>query len=212
MKKTEFILLSACLALLSCRPTIILQEGNTKYFTGKELKKVAVMSMPGELLDVRAFENTMTTQLRSRDKEVLAVHRVFNEDSIPADGNALWKELKKRGFDGIVEIRFVSSRVEESNSTDDQLTNREYRIMDVSNYGKLVQEYGKREEQGAVFKDVRVKMDVKLYDYSGEEAQVIWSARTETSNPKNARTVANGVASKTGPKVRKTAFPEAKDK
>ena len=197
MKKIVAATLIIVAALTGCRPTSLLQEGKTKFFKNNSLTNVAVVAMPGQLLDVRAFENAVTSRLNVRGVKVIQGYKAFEGDTeIPADMPAIKTALKAKGYDGIIEIKLVSIRNVESSSESDYVTNREYRIMDVANYGKLVQEYSKREEKGATFVDTKVKMDFRVIDLGQDDGQVIWSARTETSNPKTAKQVAIGMSKK----------------
>lgn len=180
----------------ACRPTVLLQEGKTKFYQEKKISKIAVIALPGELLDVRTFEDALTNKMKTFKVEVIPGYKVFDgQAEIPGDANDVRMSIKEKGFDGMLEIKLVSIRQVETSSQDD-LTRREYRIMDVANYGKLIQEYDKREESGATFQDTKVKMDVRLYDLSQTEPQVIWSSRTETSNPKTVKHIANGMSVK----------------
>ena len=190
--------------MLACRPTETLQQSKTKYYQGNKLTKIAVVALPGELMDIRVFENSVAGRLNSKTVEVKGGYEIFSGDQeVPDDFNSIRNALISKGYDGLIEIKLVSIRNVESSSENEYVTNREYRMMDVANYGKLVQEYGKREEKGAVFEDVKVKMDFRVVDLSQSEAQVIWSARTETSNPKTAKDVARGMTNKVIPIVRK---------
>jgi hypothetical protein len=193
----KIINLSLLFLIASCRPTALLQEGKTKFYTSHKLSNLVVVAMPGQLMDVRAFENAVVSRLKVKGLSVTQGYKIFeNEADIPADVPAIKKVLKAKGYDGMIEIKLVSIRNEESSTGSDYVTNREYRIMDVANYGKLVQEYSKREEKGATFVDTKVKMDFRLMDLSIEDGQVIWSARTETTNPKTAKDVAVGMSNK----------------
>lgn len=204
--KKKLITVSALILLMACRPTELLQDGKTKFYQGNKLNKIAVVALPGELMDIRAFENSVAGRLNSKETEVVAGHKLFEgEENIPADFLSIRNLLISKGFNGLVEIKLVSIRKEESSSEEEYVTNREYRMMDVANYGMLVQEYGKREEKGAVFEDVKVKMDFRIVDLTQPESQVIWSARTETSNPKTAKHVAAGMTNKVVPKLKKDA-------
>lgn len=185
-----FIFISAC------RPTVLLQEGKTKFYQEKKINKIAVIALPGELLDVRTFENALTSKMKPFRIEVIQGYKLFEgQTEIPGDANEVRNAIKEKGYDGMLEVKLVSIRQVETTSQDN-LTRREYRIMDVANYGKLIQEYDKREESGATFQDTKVKMDVRLYDLTQSEPQVIWSSRTETSNPKTVKHIANGMSSK----------------
>ena len=184
-------------ALSSCVSTEMLQQGKTKFYQGKAPANLVVIAYPGQLMDIKAFEGAMVKRLKSKKTKVTSAYDVFrNETNIPEDANSIRNALKEKGFDGMVEIKLVSIRKVATTSEYDYPTRREYRIMDVANYSKLIQEYDKREEKGATFEDVKVKMDVRVVDLTQEEAQVIWSARTETTEPKTAKNVANGMTKK----------------
>lgn len=197
MNYSQILRLSLIVFLIACRPTELLQEGKTKYYNGRKLTNIVVVAMPGQLMDVRAFENAVVSRLRSKGLTVSQGYKIFEGQSdIPSDVPAIKKVLKTKGYDGMIEIKLVSIRNEESSSGSDYVTNREYRMMDVANYGKLVQEYSKREDKGATFVDTKVKMDFRLIDLNLEDGQVVWSSRTETTNPKTAKDVASGMSNK----------------
>lgn len=204
MKKKTILVASLAVLLLACHPTELLQDGTTSQYKNEKLKKVAVVAFPGQLMDVKVFENVVSQRLKSVDAEVIEGYKVFEgKENIPGDANSIRVALKELGYDGMLEIKLVSIRQEATNTESNYPTRREYRIMDVSHYGKLIQEYDKRVEKGATFEDTKVKMDIRLLDISQNDAKVIWSARTETSNPKTAKKVAVGMSSKTLPKLKK---------
>jgi len=198
LKRNRIFILSILLLAFACSPTVLLQEGKTKFHQGNKLNNLAVIALPGALMDVRVFEDAVTSRLNSKGVQVSAGYRVFElSDSVPADAISLRKALMEKGFNGMIEIKLVSIRNVSSSSEGDYPTRREYRIMDGgNNYGKLIQEYGKREEKGATFEDTKVKMDFRVIDLTQGEPQVIWSSRTETSNPGSAKNIAVGMSVK----------------
>ena len=92
-------------------------------------------------MDIKAFEGSVVKSLKSKNLAVTSAYDVFkNETSIPEDAISIRKAIKDKGFDGMVEVKLVSIRKVATTSEYDYPTRREYRIMDVANYGKLIQE------------------------------------------------------------------------
>ena len=183
--------------LSSCATTELLQEGKTKFYQGSSLENIVVIAYPGQLMDIKVFEEAVVKSIKSKNVKATSAYDVFkNEDVIPEDAISIRQAIKDKGYDGMIEVKLVSIRKVATSTEYDYPTRREYRIMDVANYGKLIQEYDKREEKGATFEDVKVKMDFRVVDLEQEEVQVIWSARTETTEPKTAKNVAAGMTKK----------------
>jgi len=108
----------------------------------------------------------------------------------------------------MIEIKLVSVREETINSENQYRKGGEYLINamgDELNNTRNLQEYDKREEKGAVYEDIKVKMDIRMYDLNQKETHVIWSARTESTNPKNNKKIASGCVKKIKKYLKKEA-------
>ena len=193
------------ISLFSCRPTALLQSGSTQYKAEGQIKKVLVVAYPGVLKDRAIFERAAVNALSSSKRQVTSLNALIGEGDvvIKSDPDKLHDYLVSNQIDALVEVRFVSIRQEESNSEEQYPTRREYRIMDDVNYSKYIQEYEKREEKGAIFDDMKVKMDVKLLREVDDKLRVVWSARTESNNPKGNKQIANGCAKKAASAMKK---------
>ncbi len=206
-KSGRIALLTVTFALIGCHPTELLQEGKTKFYKDSKIDKIAVIAFPGQLMEITTFEDIVAKSISSKNVTAKQGYVIYRDaEIIPSDAQSLRKDLKDKGYTGMIEVKLVSIRNVETNTAADYPTNRFYRITDVTNYSKLVQEYSKREEKGATFEDVKVKMDFRVVDLNLEEAQVVWSARTETSNPKTAKNVAQGMSKNAVKAMRKNAI------
>ena len=191
-----FLILSVI--LISCRPTNLLQQTQTKFYLGNKIDNVVVRALPGKLGQPELFEKRAVKNLRQKGVKFTAAHLIpeMHNKDLKSKAAELRQILASKGYNGLIELKLVSIREETTNSANQYPTRREYRIMDDLHYNELIQEYGKREEKGADYEDIKVKMDIRMYDLNQKETHVIWSARTETVNPKNNQNIVNGCSKK----------------
>ena len=184
--------------ILSCRPTKILQQTQTKYYQGNTIDNVVVRALPGKLGEPELFEKRAIKNLKHKGVEFTPAYLIpeMHDSTLRTQPADLRLILMDKGYKGLIELKLVSVREETTSSKNQYPTRREYRIMDDTHYNQLIQEYGKREEKGSEYQDIKVKMDIRMYDLNQKETHVIWSARTETNNPKNNNNIANGCSGK----------------
>ena len=206
--KRNILLISLFIVLFSCRPTVLLQSGSTQFKADGEISNLVVIAYTGMLKDHENFERTAVHVFSSAKRDVTSLHQLAgDQDSMYRRNPEKRHELfTANQVDAVVEVRFVSMRQEESSSEDQYPTRREYRIMDDTHYAQLIQEYGKREEKGAVFEDIKVKMDIRLLREVDGKFQVVWSARTESSNPKSNKAIAKACTKKAIQAMKKQDF------
>ena len=151
-----------------------------------------VIAYMGKLGDRDIFEKAGVRAFSFKGMDVGSLYETMGEvdKTYKADPEQLRDFMISNQMDGYIEIRFVSLRKEETSSESQYPTRREYRIMDDANYDKLINEYGKREEKGAIYEDIKVKMDIRLFNRAGDRYVVVWSSRTESSNPRNNQAIA----------------------
>ena len=203
--KYNYLSLVIILTFFSCRPTTLLQSGTTQYKAEGEINKVVVIANTGMLKDRANFEKTLANVFSSSKIKAVSLNKLLgNQDSVlKMNQDKMHDFLVNNEFDAVVQLKFVSMRMEESTSEEQYPTRREYRIMDDTHYSQLIQEYGKREEKGAIFEDIKIKMDIRLLRKVGEKYQVVWSARTESSNPKSNHSLAKACAKKAAHAMKK---------
>ncbi|HAW52189.1 MAG TPA: hypothetical protein DCX54_07670 [Flavobacteriales bacterium] len=204
MKETVTSLL-IIFTLLACRPTTVLQSGKSQNQAVGDIKKVLVIAYPGVLKDREIFERAAVKAFSCGKKDVVSLNEILGDEdnSFKSDPKKLTDFLLSNQVDAVIEVRFVSIRKEQSSSEEQYPTRREYRIMDDVNYTKYIQEYEKREEKGAIFDNMKVKMDVKLLMKVEDNFRVVWSARTESSNPKGNQQIAKGCSKKAASAMKK---------
>ena len=183
---------------MACRPTELLQSGRTQESFDGKIKNVMVIAYPGMLKSRAEFEKAAKQGLARKGLQINSLREVLGkEDSLyRSQPEKLHQYLRESGVDGLIEVRFVSMRKEETNAESAYPTRREYRIMDDTHYNKLIQEYDKREEKGAIFENTKVKMDIKAFALIDGKYKVIWSSRTESSNPRNNQSIAKSCIKK----------------
>ena len=164
-----------------------------------------IIAYPGVLKNRSIFERAGVAAFSSGKRDVKSLNELIgSQDSLlKIDSEKMRDYLVSNQIDAVVEVRFVSIRQEQSSSEEQYPTRREYRIMDDTHYSKYIQEYEKRDERGAIFDDMKVKMDVRLLRKVDEKYQVVWSARTECSNPKNNSSIAKGCTKKAASAMKK---------
>ncbi|MEQ8323116.1 MAG: hypothetical protein RIC15_09025 [Vicingaceae bacterium] len=203
MQKIAIIVLA--LSAMSCRPTSLLQSGLTEEVIPDNISKIAVIAYPGILKDAKTFESAARGVFNTSKVQFMTLNELTKgaDSLLKRDQKGMHSFLIDQGVDGIIEVRFVSIRKEESSSEDQYPTRREYRIMDDTHYSKLIQEYGKREEKGAIYEDTRIKMDIRLLVRKQNTFTTIWSCRTDSQNPKSHSSLSRASAKKAKKALRK---------
>ena len=176
MKNVTLILL-IFISLISCRPTVLLQSGSTQFKAEGEISKLIVVAYTGMLKEHENYERVAVNSMSLGKVEVHSLRALLGaEDSLyRRNPEKLHKYYRDNKVDAVIEIRFVSMRKEASSSEDQYTTRREFRIMDDTHYAQLIQEYEKREDKGAIFEDIKVKMDIRLIREVEGKFQVVWS-------------------------------------
>ena len=184
IKITGFFILS--FIVLSCSSITRLTDVYVdETFSGKEMKKILVLGLAKDEWKRKVYENELRTQLLSRNVEVLLAWQELPK------GEKLNKETFEKYFkDKNVDAVLVA--IEGGESTDQTLYKGGVSNVYVGFYGFYMSTAAVFYSPSYLSEEKIVHMRANLYET--KDAKLIWSARSQSYEPKSTKEVIQAVS------------------
>lgn len=184
LKITSLAILS--LILLSCSSSTQLTDiYKNESFTGKKIKKILVLGIAKEDWKKKVYENEFRSQLLKHDVEVLTAWQELPK------GEDLNKETFEKYFkDKNVDAVLVAIAAGES--TEETLYSGGTSHVYMGFYGFYFSTASVFYSPGYLSEEKIVHMKTNLYET--DEGEIIWSARSQSYEPKNTKEVIQTVS------------------
>jgi hypothetical protein len=194
MKVRLLVLTSLAVALVGggcSSSTKIVQTWRDPVFHGPiDFKRTLVVAIDPDRYSRNVAEDTVVERI-GRDRAV-AAHDVLAENERKASQQVVSK-LRSEGIDGVVTIAVVGSRTIVSRDTSAAESEPFYTYYDRS-AAFLMTDPGTRT-------DTVYRVETRIYAVDG--SRLLWSAASETVNPKDTRTAVIDIAKAVGDELRK---------
>ena len=174
------------IVLISCSSSTQLTDVYVdKAYSGKELKKILVLGLAKDEWKRKVYENELRTQLLSRNVEVLLAWQELPK------GEKLNKETFEKYFkDKNVDAVLVA--IEGGESTDQTLYKGGVSNVYVGFYGFYMSTAAVFYSPSYLAEEKIVHMRANLYET--KDAKLIWSARSQSYEPKSTKEVIQAVS------------------
>ena len=184
LKITSLAIIS--IFILSCSSSTQLTEIYVdKNFAGKELKKVLVLGIAKEEWKKKVYENEFRTELRKHNIEVLTAWQELPK------GEKLTKETFEKYFND-KNVDAVLVAIATGESTEETLYSGGASHVYMGFYGFYFSTSTLFYSPGYLAEEKIVHMKTNLYETG--EGKIIWSARSQSYEPKNTKEVIQRVS------------------
>lgn len=185
------------LCLLVCAASAKSAKVVTSWFNpeyhGRKFQKVLVIGVAHDTAVRADFEDAMAAEIKREAMETIAGNQILlrPDPAAKPDLDYLRKQIRDNGIDAVVVTRLI--RVDKKVISIPSSTYVAPFPYYYSFYGYLGAVYPIMYDPGYEREDITVSVETNVYATSKPEGDLVWSAVSESFNPKSAKKIADGL-------------------